>query len=60
MSGKANREEHQIVKAVLLKAFRQPIEFGDVDEPPLGCGEALMAIEAAGVCYKDVLIVDGF
>jgi acryloyl-coenzyme A reductase len=49
------------MKAVSLKAFKQTIEFGDASDPPaLSAGEVLLAIEAAGVCFKDVLIVDGF
>jgi acryloyl-coenzyme A reductase len=49
------------VKAVSLKSFEQTIEFGDARDPPaLGVGEVLIAVEAAGVCFKDVLIVDGF
>jgi acryloyl-coenzyme A reductase len=49
------------VKAVLLKSFRQPIELGEASEPAaLNDGEVLLAVEAAGVCFKDVLIVDGF
>ena len=49
------------MKAVSLKSFKQPIEFGDASDPPaLGAGEVLLAVEAAGVGFKDVLIVDGF
>lgn len=49
------------MKAVSLKAFKQTIEFGDASDPPaLSAGEVLIAVDAAGVCFKDVLIVDGF
>ena len=49
------------MRAVLLKAFKQPIELGHAgDAPELNAGEVLLAVEAAGVCFKDVLIVDGF
>ena len=48
------------MKAVILRAFNQPLELGEVVEPTPGNREVLVAIEAAGVCYKDVLIGDGF
>ena len=49
------------MKAVVLSAPKQPLELKDVDETAaLGPGEVLMAVEAAGVCYKDLLIVEGF
>lgn len=49
------------MKAVFLNTLNQPLELRDADESPaLGLGEVLMAVEAAGVCFKDVLIVDGF
>jgi D-arabinose 1-dehydrogenase-like Zn-dependent alcohol dehydrogenase len=45
------------MKAVRLKAFRQPIEYVDTVEPrALGEGEVLIKVEAAGVCFKDILI----
>lgn len=48
------------MKAVSLSAPKQPLELKDLDQSTLGPGEVLIAIEAAGVCYKDVLIVEGF
>jgi acryloyl-coenzyme A reductase len=49
------------MQAVSLTSFKQPIEFGHAGDPPaLSAGEVLIAVEAAGVCFKDVLIVDGF
>ena len=49
------------MKAIVLESFRQPIALGDVAEPgPLDAGDVLVAVEAAGVCFKDVLIVEGF
>lgn len=48
------------MKAVFLSAPKQPLELKDADPSALGPGEALIAIEAAGVCYKDLLIVEGF
>jgi len=49
------------VKAVFLNALNQPLELADADDNPvLGVGEVLIAVESAGVCFKDVLIVDGF
>lgn len=49
------------MKAVLLKAFEQVLEVCDAAPPrTLGDDEVLVAVEAAGVCFKDVLIVDGF
>jgi acryloyl-coenzyme A reductase len=49
------------VKAVLLREFRQRLEFGEAAEPgKLGPTDVLMRVHAAGVCHKDVLIVEGF
>ena len=49
------------MKAVQLRAFHQPLELGEVAEPgPLGPQDVLIAVGAAGVCHKDVLIVEGF
>ena len=49
------------MRAVVLSAPKQPLELKDIDDiAVLGPGEVLMAVEAAGVCYKDLLIVEGF
>lgn len=48
------------MKAVILRAFNHPLELCEVDDPPLRSREVLVAIEAAGVCHKDVLIAGGF
>jgi acryloyl-coenzyme A reductase len=48
------------MKAVFLRAFKQKIAVGEADAPSLGPHDVLVQVEAAGVCFKDVLVVDGF
>ncbi|MFH1084894.1 MAG: alcohol dehydrogenase catalytic domain-containing protein, partial [Chloroflexota bacterium] len=40
--------------AAVLRAFGQPLRLEELDVPPLEPGQALVAIEAAGVCGSDV------
>ncbi len=49
------------MKAVLCKAFGPPdqLEIAAIDAPTPGAGQALVAIEAAGVNFPDALIVQG-
>jgi acryloyl-coenzyme A reductase len=48
------------MKAVLLTTHKQQLELRDEQTPNLGTDEILIRVEAAGVCFKDILIVDGF
>lgn len=49
------------MKGVPLREFRQPIALAEVPEPELvGPKDVLITVGAAGVCYKDLLIVAGF
>lgn len=49
------------MKAIRLTAFRHPLDVCEIAVPAaLGAGDVLVAVEAAGVCFKDTLIVDGF
>ena len=38
----------------LLQEFNQPLTMGEIDVPPLGPGQVLVQVEAAGVCGSDV------
>lgn len=48
-------------RAVFLRDFKSPLEIRTVylDET-LSTGEVLVKVDAAGVCYRDVLTVDGY
>ncbi len=48
------------MKAVILKKVGEPLEVSEVDVPKPGYGEVLVKIVRTGVCYRDVLTVDGF
>ena len=49
------------MKAIFLNTLKHPLELSDAAEiPSLGAGEVLIEIEAAGVCFKDLLIAEGF
>jgi len=49
------------MKAVLCKSFGPPdqLEIAEVDAPTPGKGQALVAVQAAGVNFPDALIVQG-
>ena len=49
------------MKAVVCRAFGAPdqLEIADVEAPTPGKGQALVAVEAAGVNFPDALIVQG-
>lgn len=47
------------MKAMLLKAFGQPLAWEDVAEPRPGPHEALVEARANGLCGTDLKIVDG-
>src|SRR5262245_14648881 len=50
-----------IMNAILLNRFNDRLTLAETDDPgPLAPGEVVLEIEAAGVCFKDLLIVEGF
>lgn len=49
------------MKAVLLREFKKPLSLEEVDEPrDLRRDEVLLKIEMTGICYRDILTVDGY
>ncbi|MCF8885052.1 MAG: alcohol dehydrogenase catalytic domain-containing protein [Nitrososphaerota archaeon] len=49
------------MKAVVLKSFRSPLNVVDwKDIEDVGGNDVLVKIEMTGVCYRDILTVDGF
>ena len=49
----------QTVKGVVARAEGQPVELTDIVIPDPGPGEAVVAIEACGVCHTDLHYRDG-
>jgi len=51
----------KVLKAVFLTEFKKPLEVRDIEaEKALAMHEVLIQIEMSGVCYRDLLTVDGF
>lgn len=49
------------MKAAVLKSFNQPLEICDVDSPRImEEDDVLIHIVRTGVCYRDILTVEGF
>jgi len=49
------------VKAVVLRGFKTPLRLEEVEDiEALGKGEVLLKMEMTGVCYRDILTVDGY
>ncbi len=49
------------MKAVVLRKFKTPLRVEEVEEiKDLQRGEVLLRIEMTGVCYRDILTVDGY
>lgn len=48
------------LKAVLLKELGKPLEIVDVETPRIGRHGVLIKLVRTGVCFRDVLTVDGF
>lgn len=47
------------MKAMLLKAFSQPLELGEIPIPSAGVNQVLVRVKAVGVCASDLKIVSG-
>ncbi|HIQ30465.1 MAG TPA: alcohol dehydrogenase [Candidatus Caldiarchaeum subterraneum] len=48
------------MKAVLMTGYNRPLEVRDVEDyGDLAVGEAVVKIEMTGVCYRDILTVEG-
>ncbi|MCS7135524.1 MAG: zinc-binding dehydrogenase [Nitrososphaerota archaeon] len=49
------------MRAVFLKKFKEPPEIVDFEPDwSLGPGEVLLEVEMSGLCYRDLLTVDGY
>lgn len=48
------------MKAVVMKEYRKPLVVEEWDKPEPGPGEVVVEIEMTGICYRDILTVDGF
>jgi len=49
------------LRAVFLKKFREPPELTDLEpDRSLGPGEVLIEVEMSGLCYRDLLTVEGY
>lgn len=49
------------MKAIVLREFHSPLKIEEVGvETKLGADEVLLKIEMTGVCYRDILTVDGY
>ena len=49
----------QQVRAVVAKAVKQPVEIVTIDVPDPGPGEAIVAVQACGVCHTDLHYREG-
>lgn len=47
------------MKAAVLHEFKKPLEFQEVPRPEPGPGDALIKVEACGVCHSDLHLADG-
>jgi D-arabinose 1-dehydrogenase-like Zn-dependent alcohol dehydrogenase len=47
------------MKAIRFVEAHKPAKFDIVRVPRTGLGEVVIAIEAAGLCHSDLLILDG-
>ncbi|MCL7385162.1 MAG: zinc-binding dehydrogenase [Thaumarchaeota archaeon] len=49
------------MRAVLLKKFKELPELTDFElDPSLGSNEVLLEVEMSGLCYRDLLTIDGY
>jgi acryloyl-coenzyme A reductase len=49
------------LRAVLLKKFKELPELTDLElDPSLGSNEVLLEVEMSGLCYRDLLTIDGY
>lgn len=49
-----------VLRAVLLKSLRSKLRVEEIDEPKLSSNEVLVKISVTGVCYRDLLTVEGY
>src|SRR5579871_6303474 len=47
------------MKAALLREFKRPLSFEEVDRPLPAADQILVQVEACGACHSDVHIADG-
>lgn len=47
------------MKAAVLREFKTPLVFEEIDRPQLGSDEVLVQVEACGVCHSDLHVADG-
>lgn len=48
------------MRAFLLRGFKEPLLYAQLEKPALAPGRVLVKIAAAGVCYRDYLAWQGF
>jgi propanol-preferring alcohol dehydrogenase len=49
----------QMMKAAVVRAFREPLDILEVPVPTPGAGQVLVRIQASGVCHTDLHAADG-
>src|SRR6187549_1142713 len=54
-----NRPLSSIMRAMVLNAPKQPLQFRDVTKPRPDAGQILMRVSTCAVCRTDLHIVDG-
>lgn len=47
------------MKAAVLREFKKPLTFEELDPPKIRENEVLIAVEACGVCHSDLHVADG-
>jgi alcohol dehydrogenase, propanol-preferring len=47
------------MKAAVLREFKSPLSFEDVERPVPGADEVLIQVEACGACHSDLHVADG-
>lgn len=47
------------MKAAVLREFKTPLVFEEIDRPQLGSDDVLVQVEACGVCHSDLHVADG-
>ena len=47
------------MKAMVLRAFNEPLELAEVPRPSIGSGDLLIQVKRCGVCYTDIKVATG-
>lgn len=47
------------MRAAVLREFKKPLLFEEIERPTPGPGEILIEVEACGVCHSDLHVADG-